>query len=148
MEDLKDNAIPSKRSRFICDPKKNREVIFRKVITKLKDVVKDDRSSIIQQQVKAHPVTVDGLTVVQSDLLCNAFHDESCWSNATLNSPKLIKELAKLGVLNPFTTYKITCINMGRMKFSNYLTRPEEYFRSDLSHKSACDKDKNLTCRS
>lgn len=37
---------------------------------------------------------------------------------------------------------------MERMKLSNYLTRPEEYFKSDLSHKSACKKDENLACKS
>ncbi|MDE5061925.1 hypothetical protein [Wolbachia endosymbiont of Drosophila tsacasi] len=105
-EDLKGNAGPSKRSRLSSDPKKNKEIISSKVISKLKDVVKGDRTSAIEEWVKAHPVTVEGLTVEQSDLLCNAFRDESCWSGATLDVAKLVGELAKSGVLNPFLYIK------------------------------------------
>lgn len=64
--------------------------------------------------MKAYPVTVvNGPTVVQSDLLCNEFCNESYWSGATLDAAKLIGELSKSDVLNPFAMYKITCIEYG-----------------------------------
>ena len=145
-EDLKGNAGPSKRSRLSSDPKKNKEIISSKVISKLKDVVKGDRTSAIEEWVKAHPVTVEGLTVEQSDLLCNAFRDESCWSGATLDVAKLVGELAKSGVLNPFAIYKIACIECVESEIKQLFDKALESFRSDLSHKGACEEDRNLAC--
>ncbi|QDH18952.1 hypothetical protein wCauA_05140 [Wolbachia endosymbiont of Carposina sasakii] len=145
-EDLKGNAGPSKRSRLSSDPKKNKEIISSKVISKLKDVVKGDRTSAIEEWVKSHPVTVEGLTVEQSDLLCNAFRDESCWSGATLDVAKLVGELAKSGVLNPFAIYKIACIECVESEIKQLFDKALESFRSDLSHKGACEEDRNLAC--
>lgn len=60
---MKVNAGPSKRSCLSSETKKNKEINFSKVISKLKDVVKIDKTSAIEKWVKAHPITLQDLTI-------------------------------------------------------------------------------------
>lgn len=143
-EDLKGNAGPSKRSRLSSDSEEDKEIISSKVISKLKDVVRGDRTSAIEEWVKAHPVTVEGLTVEQSDLLCNAFRDESCWSGIELNPARLVKELARLDILDPFAIYEIACIECVKSEIRQLFNKMLESFKLDLCHKGASKENREL----
>lgn len=79
------------------------------------------------------------------DLLYNAFRDKSCWSGARLDVPKLVGELAKSCMFNPFAMYTTACIECVESEIKQLFVKAL-VFRSNLFHKSACVEDKNLAC--